>query len=361
MTSGQIILLATPVFWLLMALEWAVGRRRGRDNYRLADAFSSIGLGMINQVVGVFTKALSFGLYVWAYQHLALWHLDAKAWWVWPLALVAYDFLYYWYHRCGHRVAVMWAAHAVHHQSEDYNLSTALRQTGTGWLLGWVFYLPMALCGVPPLVMGVVALVDLLCQYWVHTEHIGKLGWFDRWFCSPSNHRAHHAVNDRYVDKNYGGIFILWDRLFGTFVEEDDAEPCVYGTRSPLRSWNPLRANAQVYLSLWQSSQAAEGWRHKMEVWLRPPGWQANGPPKAHFDAHHLERYEPAVPRTQAWAATALFLLALNLTALFLWSGHRQSLMQQVAVASAIVAALCAVAWLTDGPRRSASLNRATP
>ena len=176
---------------------------------------------------------------------------------MWIGALLAYDFCYYWLHRAGHRVAVLWAAHVVHHQSEDYNLSTALRQTSSGFLFGWIFYLPLAVAGVPPLVFGTVALIDLLYQFWVHTQQVGKLGWFDRWFCSPSNHRVHHAVNERYLDKNYGGILIVWDRLFGTFAEEDDAEPCVYGTRAPLRSWNPVWANLQVYRDLWLDSWRA--------------------------------------------------------------------------------------------------------
>jgi hypothetical protein len=162
----------------------------------------------------------------------------------------------------------------VHHQSEDYNLSTALRQTGSGWLFGWVFYLPMALLGFPPLVFGTVALIDLLYQFWVHTRQIGRLGWFDRWFCSPSNHRVHHAVNDRYLDRNYGGILMVWDRLFGSFVEEDDLEPIVYGTRKPLRSWNPVTANLEVYAALARDSWRARSWADKVRVWFKPPGWR---------------------------------------------------------------------------------------
>ena len=165
---------------------------------------------------------------------MALVHNEAfwTTWYGWLLALVFYDFCYYWLHRAGHETAIFWAAHVVHHQSQDYNLSTALRQTSSGALLGWIFYVPMAMAGVPPLVFGIVALIDLLYQFWVHTEHVGKLGWFDRWFCSPSNHRVHHAVNDSYLDRNYGGILIIWDRLFGSFKEED--EKCVYGTRIAL-------------------------------------------------------------------------------------------------------------------------------
>jgi alkylglycerol monooxygenase len=245
MSPSQIIVLATPVFFLLIA-----GIRLGlaqRNTYRLNDAINSIGLGMLSQISAVFTRLLRVGIYTAVYSSVALWPDNAfwTTWYGWLLALVFYDFCYYWLHRAGHEVAVLWAAHVVHHQSQDYNLSTALRQTSSGALLGWVFYLPMALAGVPPLVFGVVALIDLLYQFWVHTEQVGKLGWFDRWFCSPSNHRVHHAVNDRYLDRNYGGILIMWDRLFGSFKEED--EKCVYGTRKPLNSWDPLWANAEVY------------------------------------------------------------------------------------------------------------------
>jgi alkylglycerol monooxygenase len=212
---------------------------------------------------------------------------------------VFYDFCYYWLHRMGHESAVLWAAHVVHHQSQHYNLSTALRQTSSGALFGWLFYLPMAVAGVPPLVFGVVALVDLLYQFWVHTEQVGKLGWFDRWFCSPSNHRVHHAVNDRYLDRNYGGMLIVWDRLFGTFREED--ERCVYGTRGELRSWDPLWANAEVYWGLAKDSWHARSWADKLRVWLKPPGWRpadvAARFPKPAFDIAQVTRYEPVVAR----------------------------------------------------------------
>ena len=221
MTGPQIIVLATPVFLALIGVELAIGRARGRAGYRLNDALSSIGLGVMSQVAGVFTAVLTLGIYVAVHERFAVWQLAPTSPWTWAIGLVAYDFLYYWHHRAGHRVALFWAAHVVHHQSEDYNLSTALRQTSSGWLVGWIFYLPMAIAGFPPLVFAVVALIDLLYQFWVHTEQVGRLGGFDRWFCAPSNHRVHHAVNDVYLDRNYGGVFLVWDRLFGTYAEED--------------------------------------------------------------------------------------------------------------------------------------------
>ncbi len=350
LTGPQVIVLATPVFLALIALEYVVGRARGRDTYRLADAMSSVGLGIMSQLTGLFVTLLTVGIYTAVFERLAIWRLPADSIAVWIGALIAYDFLYYWHHRAGHRIALFWASHAVHHQSEDYNLSTALRQTSGGWVAGWIFYLPMALAGVPPLVFAVVALIDLLYQYWVHTQQIGRLGWFDRWFCAPSNHRVHHAVNDRYLDRNYGGILIVWDRMFGTFAEEDDTEPCVYGTRSPLRSWNPVWANLQVYWELAKDSWRAASWADKLRVWLKPPGWRPSDVaarwPKPAFDIAAVERYDPPLSRGAAAAATLLFIVLLAGTAALLWNAHRIERGALLAGAVTIVAGLWAVGAL---------------
>jgi sterol desaturase/sphingolipid hydroxylase (fatty acid hydroxylase superfamily) len=361
MTGPQIMALAAPVFILMMAAEFLLGRRRqqqgrGQQTYRLNDAMNSMGLGVMSQVLGVFSKLFTLGIYTWVYDRVltqtAFTALPTSSPWVWLGALLAYDFLYYWYHRLGHRVALLWAAHAVHHQSEDYNLSTALRQTSSGFLLGWIFYLPMAMVGVPPLVFGTVALIDLLYQFWVHTQQVGQLGWFDRWFCAPSNHRVHHAVNDRYVDKNYGGILIVWDRLFGTYQPELASEPCVYGTRLPLRSWNPLWANVQIYRELVLDSWRARAWADKWQVWFKPPGWRpadvAARWPKPAFDIQQVQRFDPPLQGRVLWLAAGLFVLALNAATAFLWHVHLMSLTTKLLSAAAIVAALWAVGWLTQ-------------
>ncbi|MCP5271653.1 MAG: sterol desaturase family protein [Burkholderiaceae bacterium] len=364
MTDAQIIVLATPVFLALIAVEFTVGRLRGRDTYRLADALSSIGLGIMSQLTNVFGKLVAGAMYVLAYEALAPWQLPASEPWVWVAGLLLYDLCYYWLHRGGHRVAVLWAAHAVHHQSEDYNLSTALRQTSSGFLFGWLFYLPMALLGFPPLVFGVVALIDLLYQYWVHTQQIGRLGWFDRWFCSPSNHRVHHAVNDRYVDRNYGGILILWDRIFGSFEDERADEPCVYGTRSPLRSWNPLWANLQVYADLLHDSWHARSWADKLRVWFKPPGWRpadvAARFPKPAFDLAAVRRWEPVLSPVAAWVATLLFTALLGATALFLWHAHLLSWPQKLASVAGILGGLWAVGAICT-PRQPATAGSEQP
>lgn len=363
MKDAQIIVLATPVFLALIALEWVVGLARRRNTYRLHDAMASIGLGMLSQVVGLFTKLLMIGIYTMLFDRLALVKLPTDAPWVWLAGLLLYDFLYYWKHRFGHTVALMWAAHVVHHQSEDYNLSTALRQTSTDWVAGWLFYLPMALLGFPPLVFGVVALIDLLYQYWVHTQQIGRLGWFDRVFCSPSNHRVHHAVNDPYVDKNYGGILILWDRLFGTFRDERDDEPCVYGTRSPLRSWNPLWANLEVYAALALDSWRAERWSDKVRLWFMPPGWRPadlqRRYPKPPFDLRAVQRFDPPASPLAKAVSALLFVGMLGATVLLLWHAHTLALSTQLLAFAGLLAGMSLVGWLGSGrtgaPARAAA------
>jgi sterol desaturase/sphingolipid hydroxylase (fatty acid hydroxylase superfamily) len=355
MTSAQIIVLATPVFLALIALEFWIGVRRGRDTYRLNDALSSMGLGIMSQLVAVFSAVVTLGLYTLVFNTFAPlpWAVDSA--WSWLFALLLYDLCYYWKHRFGHTVALMWAAHVVHHQSEDYNLSTALRQSSSDSLLGWLFYLPLALLGVPPLMFGVVALIDLLYQYWVHTQQIGKLGGFDRWFCSPSNHRVHHAVNQRYLDKNYGGILIVWDRLFGSFADEDPAEPCVYGTRAPLRSWNPLWANLHTYRDLLVDAWHARAWSDKARVFFMHPGWRpadvAKAWPKPEFAIESLRRHDPPLTHRDAAVASLLFGAALGATALFLWHAHRLGLAQQLLAAGGIVLGLCGVGWFSVSGR----------
>ncbi|MFZ2319449.1 MAG: sterol desaturase family protein [Pseudomonas sp.] len=268
------VLYAIPFFFVLIGLELLVDRWRGVSTYRLADSINSLSAGVLSQVSGLLTKGLGLLTYGFAVQHLALFELSAQQTWVWVLAFVLYDFCYYWNHRLGHERNVLWAAHSVHHQSEDYNLSTALRQTSSGFLFGWIFYLPLAVLGVPLLVFLTVAALNLLYQFWVHTRHVPKLGWYEWAFVTPSNHRAHHAQNAIYMDRNYGGVFILWDRLFGTFQEELDEEPVIFGVTTPLASWNPLWANLQFYVQLWRDAARAASWWDKLRIWFMPTGWR---------------------------------------------------------------------------------------
>jgi sterol desaturase/sphingolipid hydroxylase (fatty acid hydroxylase superfamily)/uncharacterized membrane protein YhhN len=353
LSPNQVIVLATPVFFGLIGIEYAWGVLKGRNTYRLNDAINSISLGMLSQVTGVLLPLLKIGLYAAVFSHVALWRNDAfwTSWYGWIVALLFYDFCYYWLHRAGHEVAIFWAAHVVHHQSQDYNLSTALRQTSTGHLLGWIFYLPMALAGVPPLVFAVAGLIDLLYQFWVHTEQVGKLGAFDRWFCSPSNHRVHHAVNDAYMDRNYGGVLIVWDRLFGSFVEE--GEKCVYGTRAPLESWDPLWANVEVYASLARDSWRARSWPDKLRVWFKPPGWRPDDVaarfPKPPFDIAKVQRFHPPMSGAMLSFAALQFVALLACAVTYLWNADAMPARDAFVWLAALVASVWAAGVSMQG------------
>jgi len=356
----RVITWATPVFFALIAIELLWGWRRRRISYRLNDAISSLGLGAMSQVAGVALRVLRIAIYVAVYERLAVLHWPANAWWALPGAVVFYDFCYYWHHRWMHEIAAAWAAHVVHHSSEDYNLSTALRQSSTGELLGWIPYVPMAIAGVPPALYAVALLVNLLYQYWIHTQQIGRLGWFDRVFASPSNHRVHHAVNDRYVDRNYGGILILWDRVFGTFEDECADEPPVYGTRAPLRSFNPLWANVEVYVRLARDSWRTRRWIDKVQVWVRRPGWHpadiAAPPP---FSLREYRHFDPHVPRRVSVYAVVQFAIALGFTVHLLQLHAEAPAVEVAAYAAFVVAALVGVGGLLEARRSFAAIEYA--
>lgn len=354
------MLYAIPCFFLLIAVELVAARVMGRTVYRLNDALGSLSLGVMSQISGVFTKALSIGIYAVVLEHVSLFELSASSPWVWVVGLVLYDFCYYWLHRAGHEVTLFWAAHVVHHQSERYNLTTALRQTSSGALFGWIFYLPMAVLGFPLEVFAVVAVIDLLYQYWIHTELVGKLGWFDRVFASPSNHRVHHAVNDRYLDKNYGGIFILWDRLFGTFIEERDDDPTVYGTRSPLRSLNPLWANLEVYAGVWRDTWRTSNWSNRIRLWLGKPGWQPADlqavSVKPAFDIHRPE-FNPVVSARRRMYVTMNFGLLLLPAVFFLLSAKTLPVWAAALYALGLVLNLVVLGALMEGVHRPVRLE----
>ncbi|MBN8741431.1 MAG: hypothetical protein BGP24_15870 [Lysobacterales bacterium 69-70] len=357
------IVYAIPVFFALIGLElWVAHRRRARA-YDFADAVCSIGLGAMSQVSGIFSKLVVLAIYVAVFDHLRLFSLSAGSVAVWLAGLLLYDFLYYWHHRLGHEVGVLWAAHVVHHQSEEFNLSTALRQTSSGFLFGWVFYLPMALLGFPPLVFVAVGLIDLLYQYWIHTEQIGRLGWFDRVFASPSNHRVHHGVNDRYLDKNYGGILILWDRLFGTFADEDADEPVIYGTRSPLRRYDPVWSNLEVYAALARDAWRTRRWRDKLALWWKPPGWRpadlAAADPKPAFDPYARPKYAPRVARAVQIHVAVQFALLMLIGADCLARAEQLPLAWGLGYAAWAMLSLVALcAWL-EGARHAPFLDLA--
>lgn len=352
MDMEQAVIWTIPFLALAVMLEMAVGFVRGRRSYRTNDTLASLSQGLISQLVFACTPLFQIGIYALVFT--ALGHqVDAPFWRTWygiALAVVLFDFCEYWLHRAGHEVAIFWAAHAVHHQGEELNICTALRQESQNAVLGWSFYLPMALAGVPPVLFGFVYLGVQYYQVWAHTEQIGKLGWLDRVVTTPSNHRVHHAVNDCYLDRNYGGLFVLWDRLFGTYAAE--TERCVFGTRTPLRSFHPLRAITQVYFSLAHDAWHTKRWHDKLRVWFMPPGWRpadvAQRFPHPPFQLER-ERHNPPSSGAARTAAIVLFLATAVGCGLFLWNAETMDGLSRAGWTALLITGLCGVGWLLEG------------
>lgn len=319
--EDSILMFATPLFLGLIALEWWVDRRRGSGHYRLNDAFGSLSLGIMSRTstLMVFSLGALFIDRVLPQARLFEWPGDHVGTWV--FTFVVYDFCYYWSHRMGHTLNVFWAGHAVHHQSEDYNLTTALRQTSSS-VWGWVFSAPLLMLGVPLDVFLACGALNLIYQFWVHTQHIDKLGWMEWVFVTPSNHRVHHGQNPEYIDKNHGGVFILWDRLFGTFQPELDDVKTVFGVRVPLHSLNPLWANVHVWASLFVDAWRARHWWDKLRIWFMPTGWRPADVearfPAEKSDLDHFEKYDPRQPRSVQYYALFQLAAAIPLQVYFL-------------------------------------------
>ena len=327
----NLVVYAIPFFALAIVLELIYGWLKQRNTYRLNDSVSSLFLGVLSQAQRFVTLGVGGVIYLLITDHFSTPLMDPRHWSTWVLAMVFYDFCYYWLHRMGHERTILWAAHVAHHQSEDYNLTTALRQTSTGFLFGWVFFVPMYMLGIPAEVVITVGSINLIYQFWVHTEHIPKLGFFEWFFVTPSNHRAHHAQNNLYMDCNYGGLFIIWDRLFGTFQEERKDEPAVFGIRGALKSWSPVKALTHVYVDMAQDSRDTALWRDKLRVWVARTGWRpadvALENPRAKTDLSDFKRYDPKMSRSVSLycffqlVAVVLLLGAMQSAELAYWHG----------------------------------------
>ena len=269
------IALAVPFFFALIGVELWAARRQGRAVYRLNDSVVDLSTGICQQVSLIFMKAGLFAAYAVVYEKWRVLELSAASPWTWVLAIVLVDLTFYWWHRLSHEVNFLWAAHVVHHSSEEYNLSVALRQSVlTPWTIV-PFHAPLALLGVPPVVMLAVDSFNTLYQFWIHTQLIGKLGFIEKWLNTPALHRVHHAINPRYLDKNYGGTFIVWDRLFGTYRQETDAP--VYGLVKSLQSFDPFRAQFHYWGDLWKRASITPRIIDKLRVFLKGPPYTPPG------------------------------------------------------------------------------------
>ena len=265
------ILFAIPFFFLAIGIEYIWGKRRGKSYYRLNDAITNLNIGIGSQIFGLFQKFVLLGAYMFVFEHFALVR-QPQTWWSFVLCLVIFDLFYYWAHRWSHAWNFLWGAHVVHHSSEDYNLSVALRQSWFHNMLAFFIFLPIPVMGFDPMIFFAAGAVVTLYQFWVHTEAVDRMPkWFEFFLNSPSHHRVHHGVNPEYIDKNHAAIFIVWDRLFGTFQKEG-VKP-TYGITKPLNSWNPTWANLHYYAEMRQAMSKMTRLRDKAFMLVAKPGW----------------------------------------------------------------------------------------
>lgn len=264
----DLIQLAIPAFILLMVMEAIADALMRRELYEPKDTAASLTMGIGNVVVGLVSKGMVFALFTWVHKFAAL--QIGYQWWAWVLAFFADDFSYYWFHRTSHECRFFWASHVVHHSSQHYNLSTALRQTWTGAFFGFVFWLWMPLVGFQPIMIFTMQAVSLLYQFWVHTEFVQRLGLLELVMNTPSHHRVHHATNSQYIDRNHAGILIIWDRMFGSFEPED--EHCTYGLTTNINTFNPLRIAFHEWIAIGHDLRKARTWRERLVAVFGNPG-----------------------------------------------------------------------------------------
>ncbi|MCV6622918.1 MAG: sterol desaturase family protein [Cellvibrionaceae bacterium] len=327
--APDLFAMGIPIFMLLFVIEIIATLLRKKDWYRITDTINTLSTGVLNISSNTVSKFATIAIYSFFLQ-FAPTELPSESIWTWVLGFIAYDFCYYWNHRLGHERNILWAAHSVHHQSEDYNLATSFRQTSFSWVFSWMFYVPMALAGIPLYVFIFAGTLDLLYQFWIHTRHIPKLGWLEKFLVTPSSHRVHHGCNACYMDRNYGGVFIIWDRLFGTYQEELEKEPVEYGISTPIRSWNPLWANVVFYQQLALDAWRCNSWKDKLLIWIKPTGWRPSDVVDRYPLSKRGDNYQKFDVKPNArmqWYFVAQFFALILVLMLFLSVADNQSIL----------------------------------
>ncbi|MEQ8361769.1 MAG: sterol desaturase family protein [Cyclobacteriaceae bacterium] len=314
------IVLSIPIFFLLIGIELAVERFSNRKLYRLPDAISNLSCGITSQLSGLFLKILAVGVYEILFSNFAFFELE-KGWLYWVALFLLVDFAYYWAHRMSHEVNLFWGGHVVHHQSEDYNLSVALRQSSLQVVWTFAFNLPLALIGFETLDFALVAALNTLYQFWIHTETIKKLGFLEYFLNTPSHHRVHHGRDPKYIDKNHAGSLIIWDKMFGTFQAEE--EKPTYGITKPINSWNAVWANVSHYAEMGKDLKRIEKWSDKVKYLFKKPGWlpESLGGYRAapEVDKATYKKYETPAPVALNYYVLFQYALCLVGTGLFLF------------------------------------------
>jgi len=322
-TYGKILLIAMPAFLVLVLFEKWWGWRKGFDTVRNMDMISSLSSGITNVTKSVLELTIAIGIYPFMLHNLALTHIENTVL-VYILTFIIIDFNGYWVHRWSHHVNLFWNLHVIHHSSEEFNLACALRQSISAFFnMFTVLLLPAALLGIPQQVIATVAPLQLFAQFWYHTRHIGKMGLLEKIIVTPSHHRVHHAVNPEYMDKNLSQIFIIWDKLFGTFQEELKEVPPVYGISRPAKTWNPIKINFQHLWLMIKDAWRTHNRMDKFTLWFRRTGYRPADVAEKYpvykiEDVYHFEKYDTRTsPAFNAWAWVQMTILLVSISYLF--------------------------------------------
>jgi alkylglycerol monooxygenase len=373
----DVIRASIPLFFALIALELVVAGMRRRPLYRLADSISDLSCGILSQLAGIVMVLGTVAVFGWVSTHASIQTLLPLPHWIsrspigssgldlaalasWTGVFLLDDLAYYWMHRYSHEVNILWAGHVVHHSSEEYNLTVALRQSSLHGLMSWLFYMPLAFLGVPVTMWIICHGLNLIYQFWIHTRAVDRLGPFELVLNTPSHHRVHHGVNPEYQDRNYAGVLIIWDRLFKSF--EPEVAPPVYGITKPLRSWNPVRANLHVFEEIWVHTRAARTFRDRLRSIFGHPGWRPPelGAPIVPVPVSHdtFQKFEPPVPAALKPYALTQFGVTLAGAMALLDAVPRMSMTSALAGAFYVVLSLANVAGILEA-RSWAGLSEA--
>ncbi len=272
---------AIPFFLVTFILEYWILTHQKHETYDVKDGAASVTMGIGSIFTTLAAKSVAYLVFMYIYDNYRLFDLSPSTWWFWVLLVLGDDFSFYWHHRLSHEVRILWAAHVNHHSSQQYNLATALRQSWTEEIYKFAFWVWLPLLGFHPLMIFVQMSFSLIYQYWIHTTLIHRLPRpIEFIFNTPSHHRVHHASNVRYLDKNYAGILIIWDRLFGTFAPELDKEPVIYGITTNIHTYNPLKIASHEFIALFKDFHKARTWRDAFNYLVQPPGWSPDGSTK---------------------------------------------------------------------------------
>jgi len=331
------IVLSIPIFFILIGIELVVERFSHRKLYRLPDAIANLSCGITSQLSGLFMRVLAVGVYEIIYDNFAFFNLERNVVY-WIALFLLTDFAYYWAHRMSHEINLFWGGHVVHHQSEEYNLSVALRQSSFQVVWTFAFSLPIALLGFNTVDFILVSALNTLYQFWIHTETINKMGWFEYVFNTPSHHRVHHGRNPKYIDKNHAGSLIIWDKMFGTFQAEEERP--TYGITKPINSLNAVWANFSHYAVMAEEMKQIPSFTDKIKYLFKKPGWlpasMGGYRPASEVNEQTYKKYNPSYPMQLNYYVLFQYVLCLGVTAFFLFK-QSQFTLSEKAIASLVI------------------------